>query len=347
MPSSEATKTDVLVVGAGPIGIELAIALRQAGIDYVQLEKGQVGQTISWYPRLARFFSSADRIAIAGAPLYTPAQDKATREEYLLYLRALVAQFDLEVRTYERVTTIRRAHGFEIESICELTGVHRSYRARRVVCVIGDMHMPRLLGVPGEELPFVSHYFESPDPYFQRRLLIVGGRNSAVEAALRCHHAGARVTLSCRAPELPEESIKYWLLPEIRGLCRTGAIRFLPGTQVRAIEKGRVLLRQQERELEVDADFVLLLTGYLMDGSLLEGAGVELCGEQRVPRFDPATMETNVPGLYVAGTATAGSQRPHRIFIENSHEHVVRIVAALTGRSPPPPSPPTRRELES
>lgn len=332
---AQTQSVETLIIGAGPIGLELAVACKRAGLAYHQIDAAQVGQTISWYPESARFFSSPDRIAIAGVPLYTLDQSKATKEEYIRYLYGIVTEYDLAIDTYTRAEKIvRTGDGFRIDLADTLTGARHTLGARRVVCAIGDMHRARRLDIPGEDLPFVSHYFRTPRPYFRRRLLIVGGRNSAVEAALRCHHAGARVTVSYRGAAFPEESIKYWLLPEIRSLCAAGAIEFHPHTTPVAIEPGRVRLRGGS-EFAVETDFVLLLTGYEMDATLLEEAGVRLVGETRVPHFNEDTMETNVPGLYVAGTATAGTQKRHKVFIENSHVHVERIVAAISGQAAP------------
>jgi thioredoxin reductase (NADPH) len=331
-------RTQVAIVGAGPIGLELAINLRAAGIDYLQFDAGQVGHTISWYPRQTRFFSSPDRIAIAGVPLQTADQSKATREEYLAYLRAVVQQFDLPVRTYERVVALERsADGFEVRT--QRQGQTLTYVAEKVVVSIGDMHRPRKLNVPGEDLPHVSHYFTDPHPYFRQRLLVVGGRNSAAEAALRCWRAGARVSLSYRRAELDPKVIKHWILPDLLAQFEAGKIGFLPGTLVSAIRPGEVELARcqpgtidpSDERLLVPADFVLLLTGFEADQSLFETAGVRLEGPQRAPAFNPETMETNVPGLYVAGTAAAGTQKKYTLFIENSHEHVGKIVQALTG----------------
>jgi thioredoxin reductase (NADPH) len=326
-------ETDVLIVGGGPIGIELAIALKLRGIRYVQLEAGQIGSTIGWYAPQTHFFSSPERIAIAGVPLQTLDQTKATREEYLNYLRAVVLQFDLRIETFERVVSLRKAAdgGFEVTSIRAES--ERRWRARKVVLAIGDMHRPRRINVPGEDLPHVSHYFGDPHQYFRRRVLIVGGQNSAVEAAIRCYRIGAQVTLSYRGRELDEKRIKFWLLPEIRSLIRDGRLTYLPNTIVREIRGDRVVL---DPPAEVEADVVLLLTGYEQDTDLFEQVGVTLDGAGRRPRFDERTMETDVPGLFVAGTGSAGTQLGGvKEFIETSHVHVDRIVAALTSSAPP------------
>ncbi|HEX9637484.1 MAG TPA: NAD(P)-binding domain-containing protein [Acidobacteriota bacterium] len=202
--------------------------------------------------------------------------------------------------------------------------------------------MGRILGIPGEELPHVSHYFDEPHRYFRQRLLIVGGKNSAAEAALRCYHAGARVTLSYRGAELPPKSVKYWLLPELLGRIQRGEIACHYRTAPKAISPTHVTLERFDGggAIEVEADFVLLLTGYVADPTLLRLAGVELAGADGAPVFDPKTMETNVPGLYVAGTVTAGTQHSYKIFIENCHIHARRIAAALSGAPPPPDAAP-------
>jgi thioredoxin reductase (NADPH) len=211
------------------------------------------------------------------------------------------------------------------------------------------MHRPRRLTyerlpvVPGADLSHVSHYFEEPHPYVGQNLLIVGGRNSAVEAAIRCQRAGARVAISYRRDQL-DQSIKYWLKPEIDWLIRTGAIAFHPATlpveitptavQLAPVDEDRQPHLDRSVWCEVPADFVLLLIGYEMDSSLLEGAGVALRGPGRAPTLNPETMETNVPGFYVAGTAAGGTQLRFKVFIENCHVHVSRILRHLTGQEP-------------
>ena len=332
--------TDVAVVGAGPIGLELAVALKRAGIDYVQFDAKQVGYTVSWFPPQTRFFSSNERIAIAGVPLDTPDQGKATREQYLAYLRTVVEQFDLRIRTYEPITNVERiGDGFVLTSQpADKTSVRT--RAKRVVLVTGGTDHPRRLSIPGEDLPHVSHYFNEPHTYFRKRLMIVGGKNSAVEAALRCFNAGANVSISYRREKLPEKSIKYWLLPEINHLIAKGRMTaYFQSTPVE-ITPGHVTLSRGNERFDVPADFVLLLTGYVQDTTLLKLAGVELGGPCDAPTFDERTMETNVPGLYVAGTATGGTQEKYTVFIENCHVHVERIVNALRGVAPPPPPVP-------
>jgi len=317
------------IIGAGPIGIELAVAMKRAGVDYVHFDARQIGYTISWYAPQTRFFSSPERIAIAGVPLNTPEQQKATREEYLAYLRGVVEQFELDIHTYEPVTDIHNlGTAFEIET--KPSGGRRVWRSRSLILCTGGTDKPRMINAEGESLPHVSHYFTDPHQYFRKKLLVVGGRNSAVEAALRCHHAGAKVSFSYRRQALVEQSIKYWLLPEFKSLVNSGRMKAYFKSTVQRITPTDARLHLSDGvTFDVDTDFVLLLTGYEQDNALLKKAGVSLEGPSNQPRFDPATMQTNIPNLYIAGTAIGGTQEKYSVFIENCHEHVDKIMQSL------------------
>jgi thioredoxin reductase (NADPH) len=332
-PQDRVDAMTVAIIGAGPIGLELAVAFKQFGIDYIQFDAGQIGTTIAWYPIEMLFHSSSDRLGLAGVPIQTATQQKITREEYLAYLRALVMQFGLEIRSYERVVNASRvADGFELVTHA-IDGEHR-YRVEQVVIAIGAFHAPRTLDIPGEDLPHVSHYFHDPHTYFAKKLLIVGGRNSSVEAAVRCQRAGADVTLSYRRDDFDPKVVKFWLLPEVRALIRDNRIRYLPRTVPIEIRNGTVVMASVDdgQQFAIDADFVLALTGYRQDPTLFDQLGVELRGDDRQPVYDPETMETNVAGVFVAGTAVAGTPpRKVTVIVETCHVHVPRIVAAIQG----------------
>jgi thioredoxin reductase (NADPH) len=327
---------EVGIVGAGPIGLELAVALKRAGVAYVQFDAGQIGHTLTWWPRHARFFSTSERLAIAGVPIQSVHQQRLTGEAYLAYLRAIVEQFDLHVKTYERVTRIERlGKGFVLHTRTQVG--ERRYRCRRVVLAKGNMDRPNLLRIPGEDLSHVTHYFTEPHRYFRKRLLVVGGRNSAVEAALRCWRAGSDVSLSYRRAAFNADLVKASILPDLETQIRVGNVEFYPQTVPVEITPTHVRLASAvtlEDQVRVPVDFVLLCTGFVADLDLFESAGVALHGVEQVPEYDPKTMESNVQGLYLAGTAASGNEQRYRLFIENCHQHVGKIVSALTGHVP-------------
>jgi thioredoxin reductase (NADPH) len=335
MPSNNLAITQVAIIGAGPIGIELAVALKRAEVDCLQFDAHQIGYTISWWPRETYFFSTTERIELAGVPIPNTAQGRATGEEYLAYLRSIVEQFDLKINTYEPVIDIHK-QGDDFLLITRHPTGERQYLAQKVIVAIGDMHRPNKLDIPGEDLPHVDHYFVDPHRYFRKKLLIVGGRNSAVEAALRCWRAGAEVTLSYRRATFDEKSVKHFILPDLLAQIKLGTIGFLPETTPLKITPSHVTLqRTDSTHFEQPADFVLMLTGFVGDMTLFEKAGVSIVGEGRAPQHNPETMETDVPGIYVAGTAAGGERKQkYSFFIENCHVHVARIVHDLTGEWP-------------
>ncbi|MFG0265208.1 MAG: NAD(P)-binding domain-containing protein [Rhodopirellula sp. JB055] len=324
---------DVVVVGGGPIGIETAIELRQYGIDAIVFEAGPLGHTISWWAPQTRWFSSNDRIAIAGVPLNTVDQSKASREEYLNYLRCVVDQFGVPVQTFSKVDKIEarpdqpRRWQVQVRS--------KWIEASAVVLAIGGTDHPNRLNVPGETLPHVDGYLRETHHYHGRRVLIVGGRNSAVEAAIRLHRVGAKVTLSYHREELPTTSIKYWLRPEIEGLIRSKAVEALFQSRVTGITPERVDLEQtlpdgRHHTLHMRFDDVLTLIGYDQDKTLFKQLGIPMEDPGKKPVYDEATMETKLPGIYVAGTAVGGTQSSkYQVFLENCHVHAKKITQHL------------------
>lgn len=318
------------LIGAGPIGVEMAAVLNRAGISYVHLESGQIGATLMRWPRYTRFFSSPEWISIAGVPIQNPGQEYVTAEEYLAYMRLVVEQLDLRVKTYEPVIGITGRQGDFVLRTRDIAERKHTYRVGNVVLATGDLAHPRRIGVEGEDLPHVTHEWKDPHQYFQKELLIVGGRNSAVEAAVRCWRAGARVSMSYRGAGLDENRLISRLFLDADLLIRNGQVRFYPNTVPAAIRPGSTILRDTNgTETSVDADFVYLATGFEMDETLYAALGVELRDDERKPHHDPATMETNVPGVYVIGTAIGGNQRRFRVFITTSHDHCLRAARAI------------------
>lgn len=333
---------DVAVVGAGPIGIEMAIALERAGIDYVLFEGSQIGAAISRWPRHTHFYSTPEHVALAGVPVHNVDQLPLTGEQYLAYLRMLVEMFNLRLHNYEPVTSLERADGGFVLHTRPLRG-ERAYHARRVILTTGGMAGPRLLDIPGEDLPHVSHYFRDPHAYFQTRLLVAGGKNSALESALRSWRAGAEVTISYRRPAFDYDRVKPHLAQDMQTRLENGEIQFLPGTIPVRITPDYVELAYTDAQFQPTTetfrhatDFVLLNTGFVADMALFRQAGVTLQGEQQIPVYDEETMETDVPGLYVAGTAAGGTQVKFEFFISTCHDHVANIMRHITGEDAGP-----------
>jgi thioredoxin reductase (NADPH) len=315
----------MLVIGAGPCGMAVGAAAMRAGVDCILLDKGPIVSSIERYPIGMTFFSTADHLEVEGVP-FVVERDKPTRSEALKYYRRVASHFDLDVRQYETVKAVARSNGSFRVDARHLSGAARSYRADAVVVATGYFDTPNLLEVPGEDLPKVTHYFRDPHLYFDQDVLVVGGGNSAVEAALTTWRAGARVTLVHLFDGF-DRGVKPWVLPDIQNRLEAGEIRVLWRHRVERIDPASVLLRDLNDGPEVCLanDFVLAMTGFRPDPELLRGLDVPVDDETGIPRHDPASMETEVPGVYIAGVLAAGFDA-NRIFIENGREHGARIV---------------------
>jgi len=333
--------TRVLIIGAGPIGLETAACLQRAGVDVSCLDAGPVGRTIhDLFPPGTRFFSSPERLSIAGFDLPVTMQEKPTREEYLAYLRSVVASLDLSVHLHETVIGATPQPGGWSVHTQGRSGLERMHEASHVVLAIGGTHLPRQLGIPGEDLPHVDHDLGDPHRFFRRRVVIVGGRNSAAESALRCWRVGASVTLVHRGEAL-HERVKYWIRPELQSLIEEGLVQAHFNTRLTAVSPEGVELEHiasGDRSMQT-CDDILLMVGYEQAPTMLDLFGVKRDGPQSAPVHDARTMESTVPGVFIAGTAVAGSQQRFKTYIENSHVHAGRITAAILGLDPPAEQP--------
>ena len=335
---------DVFFVGAGPAVRATAIAASRRGLEYEVIEKGALVNSLLHYPAGMVFFTAPELMEIGGMPFVSP-YEKPTRVEALRYYRRVCDALKIDVVFEETVVAIAHEAGvpdsrgsFAVDTHSS-RGIRRSARARTVVIATGAYDIPNHLGVRGEDLPHVSHYFTQPHAFFRKRVVVVGGRNSAAEAALELFRAGAHVTLVHRRSGLAH-SIKYWLKPELDHRIKEGAILARFDTTVVEIRPTAVVVDQLGRRDQIEADAVFLLTGYTSDDALLRSAGVEIDPDTDGPVFDPNTFETNVPGLYVAGAVVAGRQSG-KIFIENGRFHgeqaiegVVKHLRALESIQP-------------
>ena len=320
---------DLLVVGAGPAGLACAIAARAASLTHEVVEKGVLVNSIFGFPANMTFFTTPELLEIGGLPFVTP-YDKPTRGEALRYYRRVADTHGLSLSLGEEVTAIEPGDG-ELLVRSRAASGPRERAARNVVVSTGYYDWPNRLGVPGEDLPHVAHYYTDAHAHYRQDVVIVGGKNSAVIAALETLRAGARsVTLVHRGAGIAP-SVKYWLRPDIENRIAERSIAARFGTAVCGIRPGLVVVEGPGGREELPADAVLLLTGYQPDPSLLRGAGVFVDPVSLKPEHDPATLETNVRGVFVAGALAAGRETS-RIFIENGRFHGEAIAAAIAAR---------------
>ena len=328
---------DVIIVGAGPSGLATAIAAKHFGLDYVVLEQGSLVDAIARFPINMVFFTTPELLEIGGIPLTTPF-DKPTRAEALRYYRKVVDTFQIQVSLYEQVTSIEASPAgedagsggparFLVESRTS-RGVTRVREARNVVLAMGYYELPNMLNVPGEDLPHVTHFYKEAHPYYRQRVVIVGGKNSAAEAALEIHRAGGHVTMVHRGAGFGE-SVKYWVKPDIENRVKEGSIQAHFNAKVVEIRANEIVL---DTGATIPAESVLLLTGYRADPEFMRRIGVELHDDTLAPKYDVDTYETRVPGLFVAGGQVAGS-RTGTVFIENGRFHGEQIAKAIAERS--------------
>lgn len=316
---------DLIVVGAGPTGIAIGAAARRDGLDALLIDRGPLTANLLDFPAYMQFFTTRDRLEIAGIPFAVP-EAHPNLQQALVYYRAVAEQFQLHLALHEEVLAASRTDDLLVVRT-RRAGQWKERRARAVALATGYFGSPKKLGVPGEGLPWVDHRYRDPYRHFGQRTIVVGGGNSAVEAALELWRAGVEVTVVHRGLRV-RESVKYWLRPDFENRVQEGSIPVLYGRQVRAFdEPGRLLLSETASGAveEVPADAALVLIGYRTDAELLRACGVRVDEGTLVPAFDPESCETNVSGLYVAGALQSGIDT-NRIFIDNSREQAPRIV---------------------
>ena len=317
---------DVICIGAGPTGLASAIEAVRAGLRALVIDKGSLCNSIYHYPANMVFFTTPELLEIGDLPLTTPSE-KPTRVEALKYYRKCAEHYQLELRLWERVEGVSGGDGdFEVRTLCE-RGERRKYAARKIVVATGYYDLPNRIGIPGEDMSHVSHYYTDPHAFWQRDVVVIGGKNSAAEAALDLYRAGARVTLVHRRSELGA-TIKYWVRPDIENRIKAGQIRALFDTRVTRIELGKVYVANDQGEREIPADQVFALTGYHPDFDFLRRLGVRLDPETNKPALNPETLESNVPGLFLAGVVIGGNATSE-IFIENGRFHGEKIAGAI------------------
>jgi len=311
---------DVVIVGAGPSGLACAIAARQASLRYVVIEKGCLVNSIFNFPTNMVLFSTPELLEIGGVP-FIVASEKPTRTDLLKYYRSVTEHFDLNLKLFEKVESVTgQVDGFDVQT------QSASYRTRNVVVATGQYDTPNLMNIPGETLDKVSHYYSEPHPFYKKKVAVIGGKNSAVEAALDLFKHGAKVTLIHRGDDFGR-SVKYWILPDIKNRVREKKIQARFNTVVKEIRDHSIIIQNGTGEEELENDFVFALTGYRPDLPFMQRLGIGF-GPGETPCHDPDTLATNVPGIYIAGVITAGSESS-KVFIENSRDHGKKIIGHI------------------
>jgi thioredoxin reductase (NADPH) len=320
---------DAIVVGAGPTGLACGIELQQRGVKTVLVEKGCVVNSIYHYPTHMTFFTTPELLEIGNIPM-TSLNDKPNRTEALKYYRRVADHFQLDVRQYERVDRIEgEDNAFQADTTDRL-GCHRVYRARKIVLATGYYDVPNPLNVPGEELDKVLHYYKEAHPYYNHDVAVIGGKNSAAIAALELFWTGARVTLIHRGPGI-SDSVKYWIKPNIENRIKSGEIPGYFLSRVVEIQRDSIRVSTPEGEISLRNDFVFALTGYRPDLAFLNSTGITLEPDTLRPRSNPETLESERPGIYLAGVIVAG-MHTNEIFIENGRFHGRLIAESIASK---------------
>lgn len=320
------TTYDIVCIGAGPTGLACAMEAKRAGMRALVIDKGCLCNSIFNYPVNMVFFTTPELLEIGGLPMVSNG-DKPTRLEALKYYRKGAEHYALELGLYEKVLRVEGHDGAFAVDTRGISGREERYRGKKIVVATGYYDLPNYMGVPGEHLPHVSHYYTEPHPFWNQDVVVIGGKNSAVESALDLYRNGARVTLLVRSKELGK-SLKYWVKPDIENRIKAGQIQALFNTRIKEIVREGIVVENDAGVHELKARQVFALTGYHPDYDFIESLGVRLDAESRRPSIDPKTLESNVRGIYVAGVVIAG-KNTGEIFIENGRFHGKQIIDGL------------------
>jgi len=315
---------DIVIIGGGPIGIACGLEAEKHGLTYVILEKGCLVNSLYHYPTNMTFFSTSEKLELDGIPFISN-NPKPRKAEALEYYRRIATSNQVNIHLFEKVTEIKSN-----STIKEVITTKDFYKAKNVVIATGFYDIPNYIGVQGEELPKVAHYYNDPHYYATQKTIIVGASNSAVDAALEIYRKGGEVTMIVRAEDIGPR-VKYWVRPDIVNRIEEGSIKAYFNSSIKEIKEKEVIVQTPDGETTLENDFVLLLTGYRPNFEFLDNIGISLKDEdKKIPMYDENTMETNIPGIYLAGVICGGMET-HKWFIENSRIHAKLIVADIIG----------------
>ncbi len=313
---------DIIIIGGGPIGIACGLEAKKKGLTYLIIEKGPIVNSLFNYPSNMQFFSSSEKLEIDEIP-FISIEAKPKRDEALEYYRRIVTSNKLNIHLFEKVENVKKT-----KELFTIVTDKASYTATNLVVATGFYDIPNILNVTGEELAKVSHYYGNPHFYACQKLAIIGASNSAIDAALECYRKGSDVSLIIRGPEVGKR-VKYWVRPDIINRIEEGSIKAYYNSQVKEILQNKIVITSNAKEITIENDFVLALTGYRPNFKFLEKLGIELSqDEKRLPKYNPDSMESNVSGLYLAGVICGGMET-HKWFIENSRVHAKMIMTSI------------------
>ena len=316
---------DIVIIGGGPIGIACGLEAKKNGLNYLIIEKGPIVNSLFNYPINMQFFSSSEKLEIDGIPFISK-EAKPKRNEALEYYRRIVTSNQLNIHLFEKVLKVDQLNG-----TFKITTDKIAYKALNIIVATGFYDLPNRLNVPGENLPKISHYYKDPHFYASQKVAVIGASNSAVDAALECYRKGAEVTLIIRGPEVGQR-VKYWVRPDIINRIEEGSVKVYYNSTVKEILPHEIIIDTPKGTLSIDNDFVLALTGYMPNFEFLTKIGIELSKDnKKLPQYDPETMETNIPGIYLAGVICGGMET-HKWVIENSRVHAEIITKAILSK---------------
>jgi thioredoxin reductase (NADPH) len=314
---------DILIIGGGPIGIACGLKAQKAGLSFLIIEKGCLVNSLYNYPSTMTFFSTSEKLEIDGIPFVT-ISNKPTRAEALEYYRRVATSNNLAINLFEEVTNVKKENG-----IFTITTSKASYHAKKVILSTGFYDVEVKLEIPGEDLPKVKHYYKDPHYYAMQKMVVVGSSNSAIDVALETYRKGADVTLVIRGDEVSSR-VKYWVRPDIINRIKEGSIKAYFNSHLKAVREHEVDIETPAGVITIPNDFVMAMTGYKPNFDFLKKIGIHLTDDKLIPHYNPETMETNLPGLYLAGVVCGGMDT-HLWFIENSRVHADMIIEDIVG----------------
>jgi len=316
---------DLIIIGGGPIGIACALKAEKNNLSYLILEKGCLVNSLYHYPSNMTFFSTSEKLELDNIPFISN-NPKPRKAEALEYYRRITTSNELNIHLFEKVTEVRSENNSHL-----VITTKNTYSTKNIVVATGFYDIPNYLNIPGEDLPKVEHYYNDPHYYATQKTVVVGSSNSSVDAALEIYRKGGEVTMIIRKPEIGER-VKYWVRPDIVNRIEEGSIKAFFNSELLEIKENEVIIETPEGRKTLENDFVLLLTGYRPNFKFLEKIGVSISNDDRkIPQYNQVTMQTNVPGIYLAGVICGGMET-HKWFIENSRIHARLIIRDIVSK---------------